>query len=627
MINNFLEYLKLNYDESYNDFLTNFIHENPSIGFSHYYGDVRDIQDWEISEIEYKYVSIDSKGAEKIEFDLVVSVTLDVEKYNKKLREGEQIQLHSWFIVVCTAVIGEEHLEKLAVKEIKEYSKEHKRRPLDDCLVPVIERKEYEKYAREILKKYYPSAFTDPKNFDISRLPEKMGLTWRDAILSEDRHVLGKLIFEETELDVWEEEFDFSLTPKKEVIPANTILIDKDAALNLGPGAIYITLAHECVHAYLHRKAVRFAKMLDSDYELTDFVNWSDYDNKTKRMEAQANGIAPFLALPKEVYEKEYNKTLLRYLKFAGNDEYKRLDAVRAAIEDIASDYYVTKMSVKTRLIADGYTDALGCLIYLDKGYIPPFKYKVGSLAEDETYCISSNKISDLMNDPVFLKKMMTGNYLFLENHLVINDKKYVISENNKLRISDYGRLHLNECCLKFKLISKTKKPIDEFTTYSLNRNQNDLGYDLKIVTDRKLQTAPDASEKMMAFLDRKEEVIDAIRKMNFADSLKYIMDYWEISIAELERATNLSERTINRYRSGETMPDQNSFVALSIGLKISPELVEILRSKTRVTFVSNERKDNFMILAMTSLYGRSPEEVNQAFINAGYGPLTRSQE
>lgn len=620
--NCFLEYLMKNYRDRYAKVLSEILHENPHIALQSLRENMDKVEEWEIDSFEFKNVSIESKGEDKILFDLTTIAHVLYTKYDWKLKESVQKMTHAWMTVTCTARIGDELLD-LKIKNIYEYDQYAQKRPLNGDLIPVMSSEEYEKYAREILRKYYPEAFSNPKTFDITKLPKKMGLKMQYVCLSPDKSIFGRIVIEDDYVELYDYDPENDTYEKKKVlVPGNTILIDVNVAIDYF-GSENITIAHECVHFFLHKKAVKFARMYDKNFEIVDYVSKERVSERQKWMEIQANGIAPFLALPKEVFKVKASKVVKKHIGDL-EDECERLYAMRKAIVELAELFGVTKHSVRRRLLADGYREAYGIFNWIDKGYVPPYFFKRGALAEDETYCISFRDLVKLFGSGSLTMETLDKDFLFVENHLVINHEKYLENIDGELCLTDYGRSHAHECCVKFSLRAKNKKPVACLQLAYLNRDSNqDLAYDIRISGDKEALKDNKFPSRMKKFQKDKKEVLATIRDLDFQEALNYLFKFMDLTPKEVAIDSGLSDNTVRRYLRGEAKPDKKAFVALCLALQITGQIVDCLRSKIDVNFKPNDEYDDCLLTSIHTLFAYTPAQVNEYFESLGYGPLT----
>ena len=119
--------------------------------------------------------------------------------------------------------------------------------PLDDCLVPVMNKKKFRKTAQRMLEEVYPYEITRPCWIDVYALAKAMGLQVRYAYLSKNTKVKvkSKLIPDRRHTIVYNEYGEEKII----AITEPTIFVDESIK---GTVEEYNAIVHECVHAYLH---------------------------------------------------------------------------------------------------------------------------------------------------------------------------------------------------------------------------------------------------------------------------------------------------------------------------------------------------------------------------------------
>lgn len=137
-----------------------------------------------------------------------------------------------------------------------------------------------------------------------------------------------------------------------------------------------------------------------------------------------------------EKYQSELQKTEL-------------VDILEPVIDELAHFFEVSRMAAKIRMTNLGYSEVRNVFIYIDGKYVRPYTYRKDAIKENQTFCIGlADALSESNASSSFKEKLQTGNYLYVESHFCLNDLKHI--ENN--RLTDYARLHLDECCLVFDL-------------------------------------------------------------------------------------------------------------------------------------------------------------------------------
>lgn len=85
------------------------------------------------------------------------------------------------------------------------------------------------------------------------------------------------------------------------------MLVDDKVAYLRSFGSRNLTIAHECVHSYYHRKTFLFAQMINNDIHyiqcrVTGEMRSNEGISTADWMEIQANALAPYLLMPKESF-------------------------------------------------------------------------------------------------------------------------------------------------------------------------------------------------------------------------------------------------------------------------------------------------------------------------------------
>lgn len=178
----------------------------------------------------------------------------------------------------------------------------------ETSLVPVIKKNEFDDVATEFLTVYFPEALKTPMAIpimDIAR--KKLGLTVCTKYrLSEDFSILGQMCFNSGYVDVYMKDTDEYI---QLAVRRGTMFIDPDVIEHRNQGCFNNTVAHECVHWYKHRNYHLLAHVNDikkpkrqrcpADEPDENFQDkWTDED----WMEWQANGIAPRILMPKDMF-------------------------------------------------------------------------------------------------------------------------------------------------------------------------------------------------------------------------------------------------------------------------------------------------------------------------------------
>ncbi|MDY0316261.1 MAG: ImmA/IrrE family metallo-endopeptidase, partial [Acholeplasmatales bacterium] len=293
-------------------------------------------------ELDYINVWIDSKENTKIEFDLAVEVSVDVEGVSGKHHDRDLYNTNIWVMVYCSGSLIN-RLNDFRILGIEEFNKSKPKKPLSGDFVPYIKKSEYDQYANEILEKYYfnhhPEARVKPIPVNVDELAINMGLSVCDTSISKNRSIFGQVYFADAEAKIYNTD---TLAYEKRQIKKDTILVDSEAAYLRSYGSRNMTIAHECVHSYYHRHAFLFAQMFNENLhfiqcQVNGVMKNGESNTTADWMEIQANGLAPYILMPKESFEAYANSLFEHYNQFSriGSNSINRI------IDELAKTYEV----------------------------------------------------------------------------------------------------------------------------------------------------------------------------------------------------------------------------------------------------------------------------------------------
>lgn len=176
--------------------------------------------------------------------------------------------------------------------------------PLDDCLVPKMNKKKFKKIAKEMLEEFYPYQITAPCWINVYALAKAMGLDIQYARLSRNAKVKvrSELVFDSRDVITYDEYGN----EKTLTITKPTIIVDESIK---GRNAEYSAIVHECVHAYLHNLFYElqsyYRRMVSVKIpEFNDYNYSKTHRTSIKWMEIQANSIPRYIQMPPEQAEE-----------------------------------------------------------------------------------------------------------------------------------------------------------------------------------------------------------------------------------------------------------------------------------------------------------------------------------
>lgn len=629
--NTFLEYIKESYisDKIYDNVFEYCEHHHSFLCNNIRGYDVYRVVEVSDIDLDYRYVWIDDTKDTTINFDVAVEVNAEVEGVSGKYHDHDSYSSSFWLLINCYGDLKKK-LKDFRVVGVYPYDgKGTPKKPLSGDLVPIVKKEDYDIYASEILEKYYPEALKTSIKVDAEELAKRMNLTIVEANISPDRSVFGQCFFD----DATEDLFDDKGASYSKEIKKGTILVDSYATYLYSFGSRSMTIAHECVHAYYHSKAFMFAQLFDKDLRYIGCnVNGGTQGLSTSPvywMEKQANGIAPCILMPYKPFQEYALKLIKDYHQIFGGNV---IDLLPHVIEEIAKTYDVTIYAAKKRLLDVGIHEAAGVDNWVDGKYIRPFYFSKGSLAKDETFTISSSSFSHklLLTNNEFLFNLYEGKYVFVENHVVLNDPKY-IKKNQKgdLVLTEYARLNLDKCALKFKCRVKNNDYDNSLSTicYLCRDVSKEVEFDLQVIKNPNIVFSEQGKEKHKKHNENVNEIIKNISTKKFSEILEYLMQFLQISEKELSIDANVDERTIRRYLKGENKePNRKTIVAIIRALNIPPRVSDIILKRAGIVLVDGNEIDDALVDVLACFREVNHEEVDRFFTIKTGEPLTKEK-
>lgn len=547
-----------------------------------------------------------------IEFDVLVSGAIYFSECDR--HNDYEDSCNAWFRVNCRATIDGE-LKNFKVHDVETYDKKKNRfhRRLSDALVPIISSEDVEFEAEQFLTMYFPEAMEIPQRVDPLLIAEKMGLTVEYHEISEDGNIFGQIYFHDALLDGKE-------------IKAKTILIDPRVIESRGIGGLNNTIMHECVHWHKHRLAFELVRLFQP--ELSNITTSVDEFKEivtsnmtpTDWMELQARVITPKILMPRKMVAQEIEMKQ-RELSAQGVSD---LDATKLKIEYLAGYFGVSILSAKIRMVELGYEEAIGAFNYIDGDYVPLHRWKKGALEANQTYSLGLiDATIQMLGNPA-----LQGNeFVYVESHFCLNSPEYIEKDIfGKTRLTDYARLHMDECCLSFTLSMKSNSGDQSFAFECiLNRDERSgLTFNVAFGRESNLSVLERANQ-MKEDQEGLKKVLGDIAPLEFGPALTYLMKQPpKLSNEKLAEYAGLSDKTIGRMRNGVGTSVQ-SVVAVCIGLQLHPDISATLLQKIGCILGPPVEINMIYKNILCNCNTQSIEECNDLLVHAGFDPLTKS--
>lgn len=576
-----------------------------------------------LSDIEIQnVVHIEQIEDGAIGFSVIVSCDIE----HSVSKSGKVSFSERWLSVRCKVLLGVEltDFEIININEC-EQQEDSENDKYSDELVPIISRDTFEDEATKFLEKYYPLALQKPIAVPIRMIAENMGLSIiEDSLLSSELNIFGLVVFEDG--NIKDKNNNIVIRNAKR----GTMLIDPRVYFERTLGTVNFTIAHECFHWYRHQPYHALMKMLGANDKLGKIIKCS-IDSNVKNsekwkavdwMEWQANGVAPHILMPTNTAKIKISELIEKYhIHFDGTDGYR----IEEMISELANFYGLSKQAVKMRIQEMGYAKIDGAFTYVNGQYVTPFSFDVSALSDNQSFTISS---ADLFKayclNKEFRKAVDTGKFIYVEGHVCLDNEKYIVRFDGRVKLTQYALSHMNECCLVFD------------KGYSYESKYQGRKYYTQIMYKTPEQSyAQEYSFEMnkhnMTLLAQIQGANKSANSMRlypgaFSETLVQMMKERKISNKKLADLSLVGEKTIQRLRNNEEYPTTvQTVIGLCFGLRLSVPEAEMLISKTNFNIKPTNPQNYAYRCALSTCAETNIYEINEMLESCGYEPLGSS--
>ena len=534
----------------------------------------------EVMDIHVSGVTFKDIDGRQLEIRVTVNADLEVQGSGGKKYGYDTFDDSRQFNVFFNGLL-ENGLHNMTVTSVTKYNPaEYERyRSLSQNLVAYLYEEDVERYAEDFLKKYYPRALLQPMPLPVAEIVEKMGMEMYYAPL--EPGIFGKTYFGEREGEVFENAV--GRTRRRITTKPGTMLINPDVFFMYNVGTANNTIIHECVHWDRHRRAFELQKLIegDCDHITCEIVETYDGikkdDSAFKWMEWQANQLAPRILMPAKMIKQWMAGTLNRL--HAEDPAKRNAELLEEAIREMAGYFNVSNLAAKLRVLDIGVDVAQGTFVYSNGHRLPPFSFRPGTLASNQTYIVDElNALQAIAISPELRVLYQEGKIIYANSMVAWNLPKYVTENEQGVPVlTDYALEHVHECCFVFsRKISASDRYSDSFYRRCfLCRDVNSETF-IEASYDREHKDNQNKEERKKELDIISEEMRKIAEKMakeipsGFGGTLAYHMERKNISEETLAERTNISVQTISKYRNDiEPTASFPNVVALCNGLKL----------------------------------------------------------
>lgn len=410
-----------------------------------------------------------------------------------------------------------------------------------------------------------------------------------------------------------------------EEIKAGTILCDFNKAALMSQSLLATTLIHESFHWVFHRCAFELGLL----YSKTDkgFVCLSNRKAEgstaaegNKYIEIQTNAVVPLILVSREQicadaieYEKEYR-----------NSGMTKPEILSHILNDIRNCRGLSVESIRRCLVEGGFTGFRGISIFQDKTYLRSFCFAPDALEENETFCIPRKEMDRLFKeDSIIREKVLDGEYVYVDGHLVLNDPAYVSYKTLITpELTQEALLHAEKCFMKFQMCRRDVKSEVKFD-YRLDRVPKEMEKTFNAIYDSSLSSEERTQARM--------KWVEHIRKWrkcsrdSFGETFKEIMKFRKKSATFFDGKGLDKDEVYRLYKKENGRPQLRTLATIGGCLNMPYEVFIWFLEKAGYSYYTTEPEMLKILELMDdrSLF-KDISEFDEDLIRSGFKPLSK---
>ncbi len=480
----------------------------------------------------------------------------------------------------------------------------------DEYLLPLLREEDYVPAARFFLQECYPSALSAPTAVNGRLAAQRLGLKVRRVYPAEESAEQGRILFEDSVLRL--READGSV--REERLEAGTVLINGDLCRTRA--AENETVLHELAHYFLHRLFFGLQRMRPEDPPFRGEV-------PADRLERQAARLPGYLLME----ENQARKELARLLRSRGGD--RGPESIAWMLEMLCRRFQVSPGLARQRMLELGFPEAAGVGLRTDGRRVPD--HGCGeSWPEGCTYVVPLREALRLFrSDAAFRAALESGHYAYAEGHFCLREEKYLREKPGRPPwLTDYGRRHMDECCLRFAFGEKV------FSGSFRNGQAARLREDREHYQPLQFLAEPESRDRVKEnrrFIEEArlwEALLREIpREASLKEALEVIRLRRGLSWEEIAARIGVDRKTLMRWVTREDISLPH-LTALCVALNLPPELG---RELVRISECPLRRTEHAAVyrrmIDFAGMAGMDVARCNEMLRQEGLPPLHESGE
>ena len=377
-----------------------------------------------VENVAVKTIRCQEAGLQKIK--MKIGVAADIVDLTLGTKKTEASRKTRWFYVTVEANIDEKLKDPIPLYTEEFYSGHfEKESALDQFLLPYVYTAELENMADDFTLFYCTDAIYDGYKFPAEYVLRELGIDCHSADLPDN--CFGRMYFKEGKASIYSSyPMIGEVNDSDAKIKPGTILLNRNRFYLGNDGTFRLTIAHELIHWYLHKKYFKLLSILDDDAEvLSCEVEPNQLDDSMAPAqkahwfaEWQANALAIRIAMPQELTVRAFYEARETASPYVYTGEF-----VEDIISRVAVLFDVPRFVVKQRARQLDWDLVDGAFVHVDGRYHDAFSFQEGILDQHQTFILDQKGYEKLYhNSREFADLIDSGKYIYLGYVVCKND-------------------------------------------------------------------------------------------------------------------------------------------------------------------------------------------------------------
>ena len=283
----------------------------------------------------------------------------------------------------------------------------------------------------------------------------------------------------------------------------------------------------------------------------------------------------------------------------------------------IAEDQGLADFRIRARMIQLGHIEAKGALNYVSRERIQPFAFNPDAWKENElSYVVDPWTVERLQKENKdFQAFMISGDYVYADGHVVLNDPKFVEEKGGRLFLTNEARKQVDACCLRF-----TRQYVQKnIGLYVYGR----MFYDPEYVAQTKFYLSDMINERRLDELDARIAYRDEFPR-TFVGAFDMLMKKNGQTRESVAPLLHTTERSLHDWLYNPDRKITRDFIVyITLMWKVPDWISSLLLKTAGLTMNEYDRRHQALEYVRTVLWDQGIEKGNKYMTSKGLEPLS----